>query len=215
MKPRKSRLNPAQREWLRDWWRALQPRDAEKDQSEPLPGLLLRLGRGERARLRRCADLEDLLNEPATLPLIDQLIARNGEQGALPDEPLTYQRMAWVAGVLALVKSDLRDGRSLAWHLGHGVAADQPVMSELRFRCLQRSSKIDELFLQWRRAVQLADGKVDVAQLADDLLSWQWEQDTATSGAHTVKFRWAHDYYLTAREQAGTDESAPSKELKA
>ena len=48
---RKTKLNEAQQRWVRDWWQALQPR-VEGDAA--LPGILWAMGRGERARLRRC-----------------------------------------------------------------------------------------------------------------------------------------------------------------
>lgn len=215
MKPRKSSLNPAQRQWVGEWWKALQPRDAGQEAQESIPGSLKGLKRSDRACLRRCAGVDELLAEPAALLLISQLIARNDERGVLPDSDLSYQRMAWVAGVLAQVKSDAKDGRSLAWHLGRAANPDRPVMGEIRFRRLQGSLDLPDLFRQWRRAVQLADGKADVAQLADDLLTWQLELHQAGLGAGAVKFRWAYDYYLTARERAVSDDSASSKELMA
>lgn len=135
MRPRKLKLNDAQQHWVRDWWRALQPR-GEGD--APLPGPLWAMGRGERAQLRRCADADELLGHASTLLLAERLIALD-EGGCLPDEPYSYERLAWIAGVLAMVKNDVRDGKSLAWRLGHGAGHDRPKMSELRFKAMQRS----------------------------------------------------------------------------
>ncbi|MBA1262331.1 type I-E CRISPR-associated protein Cse2/CasB [Stutzerimonas stutzeri] len=203
-------MNPAQHDWVRKWWRALQPREAG---SESLPATLVGMGRRERARLRRCGTADELLGEPSVLLLADQLIALGGEQWPLFKEAITYERLALVAGVLAKVKEDARDQRSLARRLGNGSGDERAAMSELRFKRLQRAEDIDDLFLQWRRAVQLAAGKVDVAQLADDLLTWQLELgQSATRASDGVKFRWAYDYYLSARDRAAADDPEPNKE---
>jgi CRISPR system Cascade subunit CasB len=210
MRPRKFRLNEAQQRWVRDWWRALQPR-AEGD--APLPGELWAMGRGERAQLRRCTGVEELLAHAAPLLLAERLIALDGDKGALPDEARSYERVAWLAGALAQVRGDTRDGRSLAWHLGHGAGNERPKMSELRFKALQRSATVVDLFRHWCRALQLADGNVDVARLADDLLSWQMELGrSAARASDGVKFHWACDYYLSSRERAAADETESNKE---
>ncbi len=211
MKPRKPKLNPDQQRWVRDWWRALQPR-AEEDQR--LPKELMSMGRGERALLRRCKNADELLAHEATLLLAEKLIELNAGSSGLLDDAKTYERIAWVAGVLAGVKDDPRDGKTLALHLGHAAGSDRPKMSDLRFKSMQRSRKIDDLFAQWRRAVKLADGKADVICLADDLLSWLIELDRSTSRASDgVKFYWAYDFYLNAREQNASQEPEFNKEI--
>jgi CRISPR system Cascade subunit CasB len=211
MKSRKAKLNQAQQGWVREWWRALQPRQPD---DAPLPGELWAMGRGERAQLRRCEDVDGLLAHAATLLLAERLIALDGERGFLLDEARTYERLAWVTGVLALVKEDARDGKSLAWRLGHGAGNERPKMSELRFKTLQRSSAVADLFRHWRRAVQLAEGCADVARLADDLLSWQIELDRSVIRASEgVRFHWACDYYLSARDRAAIDETEFNKEI--
>lgn len=213
MRPRRPRLDEAQQRWVQDWWRALQPR-SEGDAS--LPAELWAMGRGERARLRRCEGVDELLTQAATLVFAQRLVALDGGKGALLDDARSYERLAWVAGVLALVKNDLRDETSLAWHLGHGAGNDRPRMSELRFKAMQRSSSLEGLFIHWRRAVQLAGCTVDIARLADDLLSWQIEQDYAsTRASQGVKFYWAHDYYLSTRERAASKEIEFNKETSA
>jgi len=213
MKPRKPRLNEDQRRWVRNWWQALQPR---QENDEPLPGELWAMGRGERARLRRCGDAEALLAHAATLLLAERLIALDDGKGFLPDRAVSYERVAWIAGVLAVVKADVQDDRTLAWRLGHGVGDERPKMSELRFRAMQRCSAVNDLFRHWRRAVQLADGSVDVVRLADDLLSWQSELgQSAARASDGVKFHWACDYYLTKRDQAAAGEPVSNKELNA
>lgn len=213
MKPRRLKLNDTQQRWVRDWWRALQPRQAE---DPPLPGGLWAMGRGERAQLRRCKDAEELLSQVATLLLAERLIALDDNAGFLSDQPISYERVAWAAGVLAAVKSDTQDNKSLAWHLGHGADNERPRMSELRFKAMQRSSTLHDLFRHWRRAVQLAEGSADVARLADDLLNWQMELgQSALRASDGIKFHWACDYYLSKREQAAAVEPVSDKELTA
>ncbi|MDR2240650.1 MAG: type I-E CRISPR-associated protein Cse2/CasB [Zoogloeaceae bacterium] len=209
MTPRKPILNSKQHDAVRDWWRSLQP--IEKN-AKPPPDWLLGLGRADRAHLRRCACLDELLSQRAALLLAKMLIARNGDLWVLPDNETTYRRLAWVAGVLAMVKEDLRDGCTLTWHLGRSADADRPVMNEQRFQRLERTRDIDDLFIQWRRAVRLADGKADVAQLADDLLTWQIELDAPSQRPNAVRFHWAYDYYLTTRDQATADKPSTDKE---
>lgn len=210
---RKPKLNNAQQSWVRDWWRALQPRS---DGEAALPGELWAMGRGERAHLRRCSDAEELLAHAATLLLAQRLVALGDGKGNLPDTARSYEQLAWVAGVLAVVKDDTRDGKSLAFTLGNAAGNVRPKMSELRFRSLQRASSVADLFRQWRRAVQLAGAAVDVARLADDLLRWQAELGQAGARASDgVKFHWACDYYLSARERAATEEPASNKEISA
>lgn len=213
MRPRKLKLNEAQQDWVREWWRALQPR---QEGDAPLPGALSRMGRGERAQLRRCANAEALLVHEATLLLAERLIALGGGMGILPDEAYSYERLAWTAGVLAMVKTDIRDGKSLAWRLGHAAGEERPKMSELRFKALQRSGAMVELFRHWRRAVQLADAGTDVARLADDLLAWQADLSQPLHRASDgIKFYWACDYYLTARQQVAAAGVESNKETSA
>lgn len=214
MKARKY-LDDEQRQWVRDWWRALQPRGPD----DPLlPPTVAGLGRGARAKLRRCVDLDDLLMEPASHLLARRLIELDGHKSwnNLHDDHAAYAHLALVGGALSLVKDNIRDGRSLAWRLGNAAGNEQPLMSELRFKRLQRARDLDELYLQWRRAVRLAEGKCDVAQLADDLLAWLIEREQPPSRASEgVKFRWAYDYYLTKREQAQAEEPVSNEELNA
>lgn len=210
---RKAKLNEAQQRWVREWWQALQPR-VEGDAA--LPGILWAMGRGERARLRRCSDAEELLAQAATLLLAQRLIVLDGGKGGLPDMPRSYEQVAWVAGVLAMVKEDTRDGKSLVFALGNAAGNERPKMSDVRFKSLQRSTRMPDLFLQWRRAVQLNGAAVDVVRLADDLLRWQAELgQTGTRASEGVKFQWACDYYLSARERAATEEPASNKEISA
>ncbi len=205
MKPRKLRLNDLQQQWVKDWWRALQPR-GEND--PPLPGDLLGLKRADRAQISRCTDVPDLLAQRAVLIFAQHLIERGGKNSFLPDEGGSYEQLARVAALLALVREPLHEDRTLAWQLGHAAGNPRPLMSELRFMAMQRCWELDELLLHWRRALQLADRKANLVRLADDLLLWQKEQGHVLAHASAgVKFRWAHDYYLSSRDQAAVRET--------
>lgn len=206
-------LDDAQRQWVRNWWRALQPRQAD---DPPLSPVLSGLGRRSRAMLRRCGDLDDLLLEAANHLLADRLIEldRHKDWRSLADEAEAYAHLALVGGVLAQVREDSRDGLSLAEHLGKLVGNERRVMSESRFKRLQRAQEVDDLYLQWLRAVKQVGGKVDVGQLANDLLAWLIEREQPPGRASDgVKFRWAYDYYLSKREQAAAEEPVSNKEL--
>ncbi|MBB3101734.1 type I-E CRISPR-associated protein Cse2/CasB [Azomonas macrocytogenes] len=213
MKPGSKYLNEAQRKWVQQWWRALQPREPEE---APLPPELACLKRGDRAELRRCSNTDELLGKSATFLLADRLIALDGEKGWLKDTPRTYEYLALIAGVLAGIKEDRRDGLSLSHHLGSLPGRERPVMSELRFKRLQRSKDSADLYRQWQRAVQLAGGKADVAQLAADLFAWLHELgQSPLHASDSVKFRWAYDYYLSARERVAATDPMTDKEANA
>ena len=195
MKPREFRMSEKQRQWVRDWWRSLHPRDQDQD---ALPGELRGQGRADRARLRRCMTAEELLSNSSTLLFARRLIALGGDSKTFSDESRVYEQLAWVAGALAHVKEDLDDDKTLASHLGKASGGERPAMSELRFKALQATSTTEDYFLQIRRAIQLAGKKADVARLADDLFVWQLEQGKSASRASSgVKFHWAYDYYLS------------------
>ena len=210
MKPRKCRMSDKQLQWVRDWWRSLQPREQDKD---ALPGELRGQGRADRARLRRCENVEELLSNSATLLFARRLIALGGGSKVFSDESKTYEQLAWAAGALALVKEDPHDDRTLAFRLGKALGGERPAMSELRFQSLQAATTTEDYFLQIRRAIQLADKKTDVARLADDLFAWQLEHgQSALRASSGVKFHWAYDYYLSAGQKAAADEPESIKE---
>ena len=210
MKPRKLKMNEAQQRWVREWWRALQPRSEGDDL---LPGALSGMGRGDRAQLRRCGNANELLAHRSTLLLASRLVSLGDGSRFLSDDAASYERIAWAGGVLALIKEDLRDNKSLAFHLSQQTG-DRPKMSEMRFNALQRSSALHELFKHWRRAVRLAGCKVDVVRLADDLLSWMDERnETAARTSSSVMFHWAYDYYLSTREKSAAEEPQFNKEI--
>ena len=195
-------LSEAHARWLQAWWKHLQP---DSGVAEPAPPVLARLGRGDRARLRRAASVEELETERAAQLVVAGL--REGEWRNSAAQRWTADDAGPVlmaAGVLAAVKEDARDGKSLAWRVGNAAAIGGLVpMSELRFKRLLKARSLDEFFQSARRAVGLAMGTADVAVLADDLLAWAYEHSLREAGrpAQSMCFRWAQDYYQPLKEK--------------
>jgi CRISPR system Cascade subunit CasB len=199
--------------WLREWCQALQPQDAA---NTPVPPVLRHLGRGDRAQLKRCTSIEELETESAANLLVTHL-----SQDAWVKHPRLkpwlkehdYGALFLIAGVLTHVKNNSGNGKSLAWRVGNAnISKGTPVpMSELRFRRLLRARDIEDFYRQVRRAVQLANGDVDAAVLADDLLAWCYEESLKTRESrpsNSLKFRWARDYYLTEKEHRSSEENS-------
>ena len=212
MKSRFRYLDQGQAAWIRDWWRAMQPAATE---DKNIPYELRALGRADRAKCKRCTSLEEL-----ELELAPNLLASHFAESVQSQETwrqkwlqTNAESLFLLAGVLVHVTEDIPDGQSLALRAGNAkVTPDKPVlMSELRFKRLLRATDGEDFLRQARRAIQLSKGKADVAVLADDLLAWSIEQDqreSARKPTESLKFRWARDYYLTAKEQPS---SRPAK----
>jgi CRISPR system Cascade subunit CasB len=211
MRSRFRYLDQGQCFWIRDWWRAMQPATTE---DKDLPFALRAFSRADRAKCKRCASLEELELESAP-----NLLAAHFAEPAQAQETWLqkwlqghYEALFLLAGVLAHVKEDVQDGQSLALRTGNAKATsdEPPRMSELRFKRLLRATDTEDFFRQARRAIQLAGGVADVAVLADDLLAWSIEQnqrECAWKPSESLKFRWARDYYLTAKEQSSSSSS--------
>ena len=116
MKAQRRYLDDTQHSWLRQWWQALQPR--EEGATAKLPGELLGLGRGDRARLKRCSGLDDLLLESATHRLAGRLMTLEAGKQWPRFNSADYAPLALLAGALAHVLEDSGDGASLAARLG-------------------------------------------------------------------------------------------------
>lgn len=201
MKAQRRYLDDAQHSWLRQWWQALQPR--EEGVAMKLPGELLGLGRGDRARLKRCSSLDDLLLESATHRLAGRLMTLEAGKQWPRFNSADYVPLALLAGALAHVLEDSGDGASLAARLGDAKPDEPAPMSEQRFRRLQQTRSADDFYRQLVRALQLAKHRVDLAALAEDVLAWSLEQGHArATPSDGLKFRWARDYYLSAPERA-------------
>ena len=92
--------------------------------------------------------------------------------------------LATVIGLLAHVKEH-DDGTPLATSMGQRVdGRDRPCVSELRFRRLLDAPDVEALFGGLRRALPLMNHRIDVLELANDVVEW----------GDQVKKNWAYSY---------------------
>ena len=75
-------------------------------------------------------------------------------------------------------------------------------MSELRFRRLLAVRTEEGLFRELRRAVKLADGRLNIVSLADDVFRWCADNQILTLNrsqytrpTDLIQVRWSLDYY--------------------
>ncbi|NTV11755.1 MAG: type I-E CRISPR-associated protein Cse2/CasB [Zoogloea sp.] len=191
-------LSPAQEEIVRDWWYALQPRGED---DPPARGEFSMFTRRDRAELRRCADPDQVLLVGAFMRLAKPLLKLEAAKKFRPfdDDVSAY---ALVAGILAHVDTDLKDGSSFAALLGKPGDGDRPAMSTLRFARLQTAYSEADFFQLARRAVQLVGKKADVVKLADELLAWVWEfrGNQPDKPRDRLRVRWASEYFSAANK---------------
>lgn len=142
------------------WWRALIPDPPHHDGD-----------RAARARLRRCASIAEAMSDPATLALFRRVGA---------DTPHDLPTVALVAAVLSHVRDD-RPDQSLARQIGpdNPEQPETAILKPLRFRRLLEATEPEEALIAFRRLVSLADGAVNLGDLADTLFDWTdaWRGD--------------------------------------
>ncbi|MCL2659019.1 MAG: type I-E CRISPR-associated protein Cse2/CasB [Acidobacteriaceae bacterium] len=185
-------------EALKLWFDALQLRGGLEEKN-PWTGSR-GIGHDDRVQLRRARSVEDLERGLAANMLVTHLLRGDWKNNLakrwFEANPLP---LLMIAGVLATVREDTEDGKSLAWRAGRAFAeGNRAPMSEIRFRRLLEEQRLESFFLLVRRAVELAGGNVDVTVLADDLIAWAYEQELPASSqapAQSMCFRWAQDYY--------------------
>ena len=164
------------------WWSGLQPPD-ERNRDR-------RGDRGALARLRRCASVIDAASEPATFALCRKLEATEHD----------LARVALLAAVLAQVRE--HDGRlRVARQIGAQNRETPAVMSDLRFRRLLQSDTDDEKLIGFRRLVALAGRKLNVGDLADGVVNWEWE---------ATRRRWIYAYHDAPDFQSNNADATPS-----
>ncbi|MDP2347151.1 MAG: type I-E CRISPR-associated protein Cse2/CasB [Gammaproteobacteria bacterium] len=153
--------------------------------------------RGDRAQLRRAQSPEDILLTPAFSHFLRQMPENWSE-----NKKIRLTDAAMVAAVVARVtKSDPRFSfaKSLASPREGGTKA---VMSELRFRQLQKSRSEEEFFTRICRAVDLLHRQANIASLADDILHWLGELrfGPADKPMDRIAVKWASDYYANFKD---------------
>ena len=149
----------------RHWWKDMQP-----DGNRPDPAAL--------AMLRRASTPVEALMLPATIRLHDSL----QEVGWLGES-----RRKWLgvlAATLAHVRRDRPDIR-MARLLGPPAPGAAPILSPLRFQRLMAAEGEEELMIQFRRIVAIADREANIDDLAKSIL--EWDEDR--------KVRWVFAYW--------------------
>ncbi len=162
--------------------------------------------RGDRARLRRAENPEDILLTEAFSHFLQQLPESDTWRKDLATS-------ACVAGALSQVKIDKQSNsrihnkkdsdkakrmasfaEQLATPLeGKGKAP----MSELRFQQLQKSTSPEDFYRRIIRAILLLKGQVNIISLANDIIHWhrEFEHQSIYSPANRLAVRWATDYF--------------------
>ncbi|MDY0301009.1 MAG: type I-E CRISPR-associated protein Cse2/CasB [Trichlorobacter sp.] len=177
---------PKVRHQLFEWWKSLSENDFERNK--------VKIGKGDRARLRRVERPEDaLLTEP-----FFRFLHMMPPEWALPDNIL---RSALIASVLSHVdKHDDDEKMSFATQLAtpKKVTDKKPRMSVLRFQQLQKSRDPEEFFRRLLRSLQLAENPINIFSLADSIWHWMEEYRFGVNRKPTKRLsvRWATDYYL-------------------
>jgi CRISPR system Cascade subunit CasB len=131
------------------------------------------------ARLRR-ADLLPAMGDPATFALFRDLGCEHADE--LP-------HVALCAAVLAAVREDRPEHPARTLGPPPGEPAERASLKPLRFRRLIEAETPEERLIVLRRAVQLADRRLNVRELALACLNWSDE----------MRRRWIFEYYNAGR----------------
>lgn len=166
---------------LEKWWVALDSRASEGKISN----------RGERAELKRCHRLTDVIISSAY-----QRKFRSFEKHLAGDDD-SPKRLAAVMGILSHVKPDPDDGGfcelpEIPAQMAKPKRKDMPFVSEQRFKRLLRIEEIDELYPVMIRVVRMLagdkkekSGTVNIFSLAYSI--YYWDED--------MRIFWAYTYY--------------------
>ncbi len=163
------------------WWQRLQPSHPD---GKPNPTA----DRAALARLRR-VNLLGAMQDPATLLLFRDLGRKR------PDD---LPEVALCAAVLAGVRENRPEHPARTFGPLSMDQTEQAVMKPVRFRRLIETDAPEERLVGLRRAVQLADRKLNLRELAAACLDW--------SAAR--RRRWIFEYYAAGRAAPDKTESA-------
>lgn len=161
---------------LRAWWKGL-----EDD-------------KGERAALRRAANLTSVMLSPAFHRLLNDL--RRAGFGISDNR---YPKLAVIVGLAARIRDEGsrgEDGESLATSMGTPkMSGGKAVVSELRMRRLLACDDIEELYTLLRRALALLDNRANLGDLAATVWNWMPMDDNNPKDSRR---QMAFDYYEAA-----------------
>lgn len=146
--------------------------------------------RGDRAALRRCDDLGEVLGVDAFHSLwfcLRQELERHGR--TLSDNE--RDRLRAVAALLAQVRElgSENPPAQMARPRREGKGREAAV-SRARFRRLLDAAGQDDMYLQLRRALALLDHKADIYRLAEAVMLW----------GEPVRKQWAYAYFGALQE---------------
>lgn len=134
--------------------------------------------RGDRAELRRCGTLAEVVFTPAYHRL-RQSVCRSG---AVHDDGL-----ALVAGLVARVKNNAMD-HTVAGQMATGKSDGSARVSGLRFRRLLKVKEREDFFTAMGRVIALLGGTVNLQSLAKSAYFWN----------DITRKQWAFEYYSQA-----------------
>lgn len=145
--------------------------------------------KGERAALRRAANLTGVMLSPAFHRLLNDL-----RRSGFSVTENRYPKLAAVTGLAARVRSD--NGESLATSMGTPRSVGgKATVSELRMRRLLACDDIDELYALLRRALALIDNRASLADLAATIWNWVPMDENRPNDPRR---QMAYDYYAIA-----------------
>ncbi len=151
------RKNSPELQELREWWEALNE------------------NRGERAELRRCHSLAEVVFSPAYHQL-RRVVEGYGR--------VDYDGLALVAGLVARIKT-YTYGISVAEQMATGKQDGSARVSGLRFRRLLKVKEKEELLGVMTRVIALLGGAADIQSLAQGMYFWN----------DSTRKDWAFQYY--------------------
>jgi len=176
--------DPASRGFMADWWKALDSSESEKGEGMHLAD------RGDRARLRRCRDIDDVLLTPVYYGVRHELVKRG-----LSPHSLSDRKLAAVVGLLAWIDED-DFSEAFSRQLARRRKDSQDAkLSGLRFRRLLDIEDRNELYHEMIGVLRLLDGKANVEDFARQLYAW------GPDSSNWVRRRWAEDYYTAAPDE--------------
>jgi len=156
---------------LKNWWQSL-----ESD-------------RGERAELRRAANLTEVMFCPSFHRLL-HLLQRAGYGVA----ERRCAKLAAIAGLIARVKMETTE--LLATHMGRPKdGGEKSAVSELRVRRILACDDVDELYTLLRRAMSLMGDQANLSDLAAIL--WHWSP-MDEKRPNDPRRQMAYQYYAAA-----------------
>jgi len=140
--------------------------------------------RGDRAELRRCREIDEVLLTEAYHKLRKRL-------AGVSFAPRSEGQLGAVAGLLAHVDEDARNQPEVAAQMAGGAQEEEARVSGLRFRRLLQKESREDLYRPLLRVIRLLDRRVNVSSLSKNVYYW----------GQTVRKNWARDYYDHALEE--------------